>query len=630
MRVCGLCLAVLLSLLLATGPVRAAGSLPPFDAPELVGDLRPGEAGSSPHRLVPVEDGAVFLAVDDAGRARPWRTDGTPEGTFPIGPADLHVSRPLYPVGAYVWFIGRLGGGADGLWRTDGTVAGTVLLAEELAITAAPVFHPESGLYFFDGRSFAGGGAGEPWVRDGAAAGTRRLVELVVSPHISSNAQYTPFGERVYFLGPAEPPGEGGALWATDGTAEGTEAIAALGAGDAFRGIVSASSRLWVTSGLGGFVATLWTSDGTAAGTTPVRSFGRAHGEGYAPGVLRFGELPDGRTLWRIDTTEVRPSLWVTDGTAAGTRLVRELGTLALTFPAVPYRNALFYLDFDFDHGLELWRTDGTPEGTRLAVENCPGSCSGFAIGPIDVLGDRLILDGSGPAGVEPVVSDGTPEGTVALGDLCPGSCWSSALGWIDLGGALAFSAIVEDGPNFFPGPRQIWATDLTPEGTRRLTDFAEGSGGELVATGGRLLFDGDDGALGAELWSVRIPALDPLPPPGPWLRSAAVPGFEVKMRIAAGGEERDGRLEPACIPETACFSGALPGRSEVFVRVVGPRPNGFLWPTLVKFTTSEVEVWIRQLATGVVRYYRLPGARPGIDELPGLFDRTGFQPAGP
>ncbi len=114
-------------------------------------------------------------------------------------------------------------------------------------------------------------------------------------------------------------------------------------------------------------------------------------------------------------------------------------------------------------------------------------------------------------------------------------------------------------------------------------------------------------------------------PPAGPWLRSGQLPGFEVKVRI---GGQRAGTLLAQCIPETMCIAGALPDRAEVFVRVVGPKPNGYLWPTLVKFSTSTIEVWIRQLQTGVVRYYRLPGASgPDDDTLPGLFDRTGFKP---
>jgi photosystem II stability/assembly factor-like uncharacterized protein len=123
-------------------------------------------------------------------------------------------------------------------------------------------------------------------------------------------------------------------------------------------------------------------------------------------------------------------------------------------------------------------------------------------------------------------------------------------------------------------------------------------------------------------------------PPPGPWTTDPSLDGFRLKVRIGGGGGGGggatpvvDGTKEPNCIPETVCMSGALAGRSELFVRIVGPRPNGFLWPTLVRFTPSRVEVWIEQLATGDVRHYVLPASGPGDDTLPGLQDRTGFQP---
>lgn len=120
-----------------------------------------------------------------------------------------------------------------------------------------------------------------------------------------------------------------------------------------------------------------------------------------------------------------------------------------------------------------------------------------------------------------------------------------------------------------------------------------------------------------------------PAPPAGAdWLHDAAVPGFRVKVRIdQGGGATIPGTKAPVCIPETICVAGALPARAELFVRMVGPKPNGRLWPTLVKFSTSRIEVWIQQLSTGELRYYELRGASPGVDELPGLFDRSGFLP---
>ncbi len=119
--------------------------------------------------------------------------------------------------------------------------------------------------------------------------------------------------------------------------------------------------------------------------------------------------------------------------------------------------------------------------------------------------------------------------------------------------------------------------------------------------------------------------AADPVPPAGAWLTSASVPGFRFKVRLAGSAM---GKKEAACIAETLCVSGALAGRSEVFLRVVGPKPNGRLWPTLVKFSTSQVEVWVEQTGSGVVRYYELGASGQG-SSLPGVVDRSGFSPSG-
>jgi len=120
----------------------------------------------------------------------------------------------------------------------------------------------------------------------------------------------------------------------------------------------------------------------------------------------------------------------------------------------------------------------------------------------------------------------------------------------------------------------------------------------------------------------------EPPPPAGSWIEDPAFPGFRFNVRITnQAGASLQGTREPTCLPETVCVSGALPGRSEAFLRIVGPKPNGYLWPTLVKLSTSTVEIWIERTSDGLLRYYELPGARPGVDELPGLFDRYGFPP---
>jgi hypothetical protein len=111
------------------------------------------------------------------------------------------------------------------------------------------------------------------------------------------------------------------------------------------------------------------------------------------------------------------------------------------------------------------------------------------------------------------------------------------------------------------------------------------------------------------------------------YLPTAAIPNFRFRVRIFNTTTPTNGSKETDCIPETLCVSGALPGRSEVFVRVVGPRPNGYLWPTIVRFSPSRVEVDIQQISTGITKTYVLPAVPSTSDELNGLQDRTGFLP---
>lgn len=112
------------------------------------------------------------------------------------------------------------------------------------------------------------------------------------------------------------------------------------------------------------------------------------------------------------------------------------------------------------------------------------------------------------------------------------------------------------------------------------------------------------------------------------FLTTPAFPNFRFRVRITPQGDSTiTGSRETSCIPETLCVSGAVPGRSEVFVRIIGPRPNGFLWPTIVRFTPSHVVVEIQQISTGVTKTYDLAAVPADSESLSGLQDRMGFLP---
>jgi len=143
----------------------------------------------------------------------------------------------------------------------------------------------------------------------------------------------------------------------------------------------------------------------------------------------------------------------------------------------------------------------------------------------------------------------------------------------------------------------------------------------KLYCPGVGLVFDD-----GVELVE-HNPAPAPGPPSAAWLTAPALADFRVQIRISSDGDVQPTQQEADCDPETVCVSGALPGRVEALVRVVGPKPNGCFWPIVTKLTTSTVEVWVERISTGEVRYYLIDGSSPGSSDLPGFFDRGGFCP---
>jgi len=104
-----------------------------------------------------------------------------------------------------------------------------------------------------------------------------------------------------------------------------------------------------------------------------------------------------------------------------------------------------------------------------------------------------------GKTGRELWTSDGTSAGTKRVKDIRSGSRGSSPRSMTAVGKRVFFSA--KDGSR----GRELWVTDGTAAGTRRVKDIRPGAKGssprELTAVGGTLFFTADDGAHGRELW---------------------------------------------------------------------------------------------------------------------------------
>ena len=185
-------------------------------------------------------------------------------------------------------------------------------------------------------------------------------------------------------------------------------------------------------------------------------------------------------------------SLWVSDGTAEGTRRLGDARS-----PANYYRigDTVFFTasSNETETGPELWKTDGTEEGTELVKDINPG---GFGSAPADLqgIGETLYFRASVAGSTGLWRSDGTEAGTEQItGDF-------NAPAYLTvLDGVLYFSASTGDTVG-----RQLWRSDGTAEGTEMVKDFEPATNLNvelLTALNGTLYFSADDGTFGLELW---------------------------------------------------------------------------------------------------------------------------------
>ena len=107
----------------------------------------------------------------------------------------------------------------------------------------------------------------------------------------------------------------------------------------------------------------LWVTDGTAEGTVVVKDLGDS---GAPRQLTAFG----GKLLFLAPAQG--EELWVSDGTTAGTRPLTDIAAPA-PFNQTQFLKVLggkvYFVADDLTHGAELWATDGTAAGTVRVTE---------------------------------------------------------------------------------------------------------------------------------------------------------------------------------------------------------------------------------------------------------------------
>ncbi|HMN44593.1 MAG TPA: Ig-like domain-containing protein [Povalibacter sp.] len=204
--------------------------------------------------------------------------------------------------------------------------------------------------------------------------------------------------------------------------------------------------------------------------------------------------------------------LWASDGTAAGTTLVRDINPGAASSGVeslTAIGNVAYFWADDGTNGRELWRSDGTKAGTFIVANIGPGAADfgGWYVisRPIHTMNDILYFQADdGQTGGELWRSDGTRAGTYRLSDIRPGSAGSAPERFVLAGPRLFFTA--DDGVH----GRELWSTDGTPAGTSLVFDVAPGASDgsdsyDVAVVGDSLFFMGTNPAYGSEPWRVSV-----------------------------------------------------------------------------------------------------------------------------
>jgi ELWxxDGT repeat protein len=496
-------------------------------------DIHAGAGSSAPSSPAASGTGA-FFAADDGSGYELWFTDGTTAGTRlvrDLNPTGASEPGAFTALGALTVFTADDGVHGREPWVTDGTPAGTQLLRD---IAAQPLGSDPWSFRTLGKRTLFladdGVHGNELWVTDGTTGATTLLLDTVPGP---VGGGYTPFGTwhgKLWFTV------HGSDLWSTDGTPAGTALLLDLApglpnimwfAGLDDRAVIGGELRLFVTDGtaagtgplpflsegqmlwatrFGDFIyfravdaahgTELWRTDGTAAGTALFFDFNPGPADSLVTGNVV------GDRLYLAAASQSSPSTpfpldiepWVTDGTVAGTVRLGDLAPGALSsLPGgfVAFAGNVWFAAFGAS-GVGLFRTDGTPAGTAL-FRNLVGTPT-----ELTVAGSRLFFANGG----ELWSTDGTPAGTGLSLDIAPGAASSQPKNHVALGAStvLAFTAVV-------PGePRSLWLSDGTAAGTRRVHGLVLDSlTPPLARTGADLFLAANDGAVGRELWALRL-----------------------------------------------------------------------------------------------------------------------------
>lgn len=502
-------------------------------------------------------DSPYFLRVGDDLVREVWRID--PLAGAPVRIADLNPrldSINIYQVQVFEDLIFYTLYDRDtrlsSLYRADRQSTETTLLLGDFpnrsvnGFGLGEVVATDDAYYFLADQPASGT---ELWRTDGTPAGTYLVKDIYPGSDDAAISQLTAIGSDLLFVGTG--PEYGSEVYRTDGTAAGTVVVADLNTaelGSVPHRFFTFNDTLFFTARTACTGFEIFKTGGTAGSTSLLRDFKPGREDTYTSPPVRIGD----RFYLGLDSEYPRPdSLFVSDGTSAGTRSLQPAGLpgdlpVFLSGPGVlgdrllvpgyfagvgqalysldpetgeaellrvfsrsganslgsgflPFQDSLLLFQQHSDEfGPELWRTNGTPEGTYMVKDIYPvndPSYLQYHIGDLTVIGDLAYFSADDGFGSRPYRSDGTEAGTFALQG---GGSLASPGNFTEYAGRVYFAA-------GYYGNTQLYSTtggqyDVVASPISRETAFMHID--QLVTLGDKLIFSGTTSGQGAELWA--------------------------------------------------------------------------------------------------------------------------------
>ncbi len=485
-----------------------------------MGDLNlVAETGSSdPQELTQVGSTLFFTATDKTHGRELWKKDGSSAAVLVkdiiVGTDSSSISE-LTAVGSTLFFSANNGINGQELWKSDGTLAGTSLVKDYWQspgdLTTRNYSSSPAELTAANGRLYY-----RAWpdinvypspylmVSDGTAAGTGPVrTDLVLPLPWNFPSTITTVGNEVYFYG-AGPDNHGYELWKSNGTAAGTVEIADVwpGAGGSYvSNITPVGSTTyfaaWYSNGTNGSHNNeLWKTDGTAAGTVLVKDIRTGDNSSDPTNLYNFG----GTLYFTADDGVNGRELWKSDGTTAGTTMITDiLSGASSSNPGnlTAVGSSLFFYANDGITGDELWKSNGTAAGTVRVGHS--GTSANFTPRNLTNIGGSLYFSAfTFETGYEIWKSDGTTAGTNVYKELVAGSSSSAPTQFTNVNGVLYYTA--NDGAK----GNELWRHDVTTN-TAVVSDVFRGtlnsSPRSFVQAGSNVFFIANNGVTFDELW---------------------------------------------------------------------------------------------------------------------------------